>query len=124
MDNVPVMMPLRPGLPVDPVLQLYAGFIAPLQTRTITVGGSVQIALPNPMRVALYVIPSLVATQFSLQPFGVVPSNTIPVTYNGLPLCLHCRDYPGLVQAPWFAVATLGDSFSVWEYVLQGYWGK
>lgn len=120
MDANPTMR--RPGLPLDPVLQLYAGSIELLPDVTWTGGGSDPVAPTDPMRVALYVVPSLGTSPFALGPAG----GTLAGLFNGSadprPVVLHCRDYPGLVQGAWVGSGMIGNMVAVYCYRLSNHW--
>jgi hypothetical protein len=124
MDIIPApqQMPARRGLPVDPVLQLWGGQLQPWPPATWTGGNSDPIAIPNPMRVALYTWPLATTIGYAIGPapgpIGVVGK----LTYQCQPTVCHCRDYPGMAQGAWVGSGPVGESIGVAEYVLQPWW--
>ena len=119
---IPPGEPVRRGLPVDPVLQLYAGEFRPLPTVATPGGTWVQIAPANPNRVALYVqtLPALVFLAPEPEPTAVDVSRT--PTVPSAPIVLHCRDYPGMTQGEWWALTVAVQDVRVWEYALLPHW--
>lgn len=116
--------PLRPGLPLDPVLQLWAGESRRLPDVTWTGGAADPVAPANPMRVCLVTQQSAGAGQYALSPGpGPVALTASPVHGPG-PVSMHCRDYPGLTQGEWVGTGMLGTTIAVWEYQLLSQWGR
>jgi hypothetical protein len=115
-------IPRRPGLPVDPLLQLWAGAVTPPTVYVIDAGGSVQVAVADPMRVALFVAPRPGTLTWDIAPFAAPPAPTLSPVVAGGPLVYHCRDYPGIVQADWHVSGTPGDGITVYSYTLADHW--
>ncbi len=110
---------LRPGLPLDPQLQLDRGELSAPVDIVVPVSGLIQALAARPLRVALYVAPVVTGGAWSLWP-GQPPAGAVGATsLVSVPMYLHCRDYPGLVQGEWWVLAGFSDRIRVWEYFLN-----
>lgn len=116
------VVPVRPGLPVDPVLQLWAGSFS-LSARVTLAAGTPQVAAKsNPMRAALYFVNESGGNGFTVGPAGSSPWSGVTLTPSGIPLVMHVRDFPGLVQGEIIIDGYTGMVVSVWQYVLAPQW--
>ena len=115
-------MPLRLGLPLDPILQLYAGTLRRLPDVTWTGGNADTVAPANPARVCLFVADASGVGGFSLAPFPGPSPTVIAGGSAGPPTYIHCRDYPGMTQSAWVGSGQVGQTLAVWEYTLFGHW--
>lgn len=120
----PEVMPLRPGIPLDPILQLWGGNLQPLPAVTFTGGNADPICLANPNRVALIVAPQVAWFEFGIVPAPGPAYVTFISQNSNIPLVIHCRDFPGATQSAWVGRGAAADVLSVWEYVLQPWWGR
>ena len=116
--------PSRVGLPLDPVLQLWAGDAKRAQNITVGASGEAQLCTVDPMRLVLMVLPLGTNIFFNISPSRGLPLGTTLNTRSGVPFVFHCRDYPGFTQGEWYVQAGNGDEFAVWEYTLSDRWGK
>lgn len=124
MNEIPtVPRPQRPGLPVDPLLQLWAGDAARLPNVTIPASLTVQVCVSNPMRVLLMVAPVNTISAWTIAPAPDITPTPFVGFWGNVPFSIHCRDYPGFVQGEWWITGGLGDTFAVWEYTLSDQWG-
>lgn len=115
--------PARAGLPLDPLLQLWGGEVTTPVVYTVGASGSIQVAIPDPMRVALYVVRMTGLGGYRLSPFKAIAGTVIVTDEDAAPAVIHCRDYPGIVQADWYITAGIGDTFTVYSYRLADHWG-
>lgn len=120
----PEVMPLRPGIPLDPILQLWGGNLQPLPPVTLTGGTADPLCLPNPNRVALYLWSINGTGEWTIAPGPgpvVIPTD---ITRASTPVVVHCRDFPGMTQGDWVISGMAGNEVGVAEYVLQPWWGN
>lgn len=109
----------RPGLPLDPLLQLGMGEFRTIGVVTWTGGTRDPVAVANPLRVALYLVPLSGSGNYVVGPAGNDVFKPAGWTADALPNVIHCRDYPGMVQGEWIGSGMVGTSISVYEYVLS-----
>ena len=117
-----VVLPVRRGIPVDPVTQLAAGELRRLPDVTTTIAGWVLCAPANPERICLYVASWPAAGNWWVAPAPVTTSALVGSVPTQFPIAIHCRDYPGMTQSEWYVSGTAVLTVSVWEYVLQPWW--
>ncbi len=115
-------MPRRPGLPLDPILQLWGGQLVALPTVTWSGGPADAVAPANPSRVALFLQHSVGAGEFTIAPTPGPCSIPANLSQQPTPYVVHCRDYPGIVQQSWVGTGMIGTQVQVWEYTLQPWW--
>lgn len=110
---------VRPGLPLDPLLQLIKGSSRYLGSFAMDSATAFQIAPPSPLRVAIvcmntgpnqFVVFGPEGPDYTLMSSSIAPFQ---------PVSFHVRDYPGLVQGAWYAYGMLGGIVGAWEYVLN-----
>lgn len=116
-DDAPTLV--RPGLPLDPLLQLVNGQSRYLGSFAMDGATAFQIAPPSPLRVAIvcmntgpnqYAVFGPEGPDYTLMSSSIAPFQ---------PVSFHVRDYPGLVQGAWYAYGMLGGIVGAWEYVLN-----
>lgn len=120
MDGIPNSLAglSRPGLPLDPLLQLVRGSLSSARTVTQAGAGGELAWTPNPLRVAVYVVPVAVAATWVVSP---LPSGYVPVAVREqtfAPVAIHVRDFPGMPQTELYLCGTVGDQWAVWDYTL------
>lgn len=124
MDKLPAGAILsRPGLPIDPILQLGVGEVVVLPSVTWTGGSADVVAGPNPNRVALYLWRVSGAAPWTVVPAPGPAAVGLFISTDDYVTVLHCRDYPGLTQGGWVGSGNVGEIVAVAEYVLQPWWG-
>lgn len=110
--------PNRPGLPLDPLLQLAMGEVRRLPDVTWTGGSADPVAPENPMRVCLFTWNADTANGYGLAP---APGPSFPTASGSQvpsPNAIHVRDYPGVAQGAWVGCGVVGTTVSVAEYTL------
>ena len=110
--------PVRPGIPIDPMLQLWVGEYRRLPDVTWTGGLADGVAPANPMRVALYTWNIDSANTYGLAPS---PGPSFPSAAGGWwpsPNALHVRDFPRAAQGEWVGGGVIGTTIGVAEYTL------
>lgn len=114
--------PRRPGLPIDPLLQLWAGELTSARTVASPGGVWVRLAPADPMRVALYIWSGTASQAAYLATTDITVSPSIGADIITLPAVYHVRDYPGLVQSA-LNVLTPAPATVQWSaYTLSDQW--
>jgi len=116
-DDKPVSV--RPGIPLDPIAQLERGELRPIGIVVWSGGNSDQVAVANPLRVALYIVPQFGAGQYVIGPEGCQIQPSASWLSGPLPTVVHVRDFPGMVQGAWIGSGMVGTSVYVYEYTLS-----
>ena len=111
--------PNRPGLPLDPLVQLWAGEFRRLPDVVWTGGLDDPVAPENPMRVALYTWNVDTANSYGLSPFPGPSFPTASGSQVPAPNVIHVRDYPGAAQGAWVGGGVIGTTIGVAEYTLN-----
>jgi len=112
----------RPGLPLDPLLQLAAGALTALSSVSVPTATWTLLAPADPLRVVLYAYPSAGSGQMVLGPPGLVTPPTPATGEVAPPLAIHVRDYPGLVQGDVWVWAQAAGIVQWQSYKLSNDW--
>ena len=110
--------PVRPGLPIDPVLQLWRGEFRRLPD-VVWSGGLVDPVAPaNPMRVCLMTWNVDTSNLYAIAPSPGPAFVSAAGSGSPLPASAHVRDYPGATQGAWVGSGVIGTTIGVAEYTL------